>query len=72
MSLCGFERIKLEAGESITVKIPVSERAFTAVGENGERKRYGDRFTLYAGTHQPDEISSRLCGNDCVYTEINF
>ena len=72
VSLCGFERIKLDAGESITVKIPVSERAFTAVGENGERKRYGDRFTLYAGTHQPDEISSRLCGNDCVYTEIKF
>ena len=72
VSLCGFERIKLDAGESITVKIPVSERAFTAVGESGERKRYGDRFTLYAGTHQPGEISSRLCGNDCVYTEINF
>ena len=72
VSLCGFERINLDAGENITVKIPVSERAFTAVGENGERKRYGDRFTLYAGTHQPDEISSRLCGNDCVYTEINF
>lgn len=72
VSLCGFERIRLDAGERITVNIPVSERAFTAVGESGERKRYGDRFTLYAGTHQPDEISSRLCGNDCVYTEINF
>lgn len=72
VSLCGFERIKLEAGERITVKIPVSDRAFTAVGENGEIKRYGDRFTLYAGTHQPDEISSRLCGNDCVYTEIKL
>jgi len=72
VSLCGFERIRLDAGESVTVKIPVSDRAFTAVGENGERKRYGDRFTLYAGTHQPDEISSRLCGNDCVYTDIKF
>ena len=72
VSLCGFERIKLDAGERVTVELPVSDRAFTAVGENGERKRYGDSFTLYAGTHQPDEISSRLCGNDCVCTEIKF
>ena len=72
VSLCGFKRIKLDAGERVTVELPVSDRAFTAVGENGERKRYGDSFTLYAGTHQPDEISSRLCGNDCVCTEIKF
>ena len=72
VSLCGFKRIKLDAGERVTVELPVSDRAFTAVGENGERKRYGDSFTLYAGTHQPDEISSRLCGNDCACTEIKF
>ncbi len=72
VSLCGFKRVRLEAGEKMTVSIPVPERAFTAVDDKGERKRYGSRFTLYAGTHQPDEISDRLCGNKCAVTEINL
>lgn len=72
VSLCGFKRVALEAGGKITAEIPVSEKAFTAVDENGCRKRFGDRFTLYAGTHQPDDISERLCGTKCVSTEIIF
>lgn len=72
VSLCGFKRVNLAAGEKTFVEIPVSERAFTAVDENGERGRFGSRFTLYAGTHQPDEISEKLCGTKCVSTEINL
>ncbi len=70
-SLCGFRRIKLGAGESMTVEIPVPEKAFTAVDDNGRRARFGTSFTLYAGTHQPDSLSCELCGTDCVSTEIN-
>lgn len=62
----------MEAGEIIRVEIAVPEKAFTAVDEKGCRKRFGDRFTLYAGTHQPDDISERLCGTKCVSTEIIF
>lgn len=72
VSLCGFKRIKLEAGEKLDVEIPVPEKAFTSVDENGVRKRFGDRFTLFAGTHQPDALSEKLCGNGCVQTEINL
>ena len=72
VSLCGFKRVNLAAGEKMFVEISVSERAFTAVDENGERNRFGSRFTLYAGTHQPDEISEKLCGTKCVSTEINL
>lgn len=72
VSLCGFKRVCLAAGEKMSVEIPVSERAFTAVDENGERRRFGSRFTLYAGTHQPDVISEKLCGKKCVCTEINL
>lgn len=72
VSLCGFKRVNLAAGEKMNVEIPVSERAFTAVDENGERGRFGSRFILYAGTHQPDEISEKLCGTKCVSTEINL
>ena len=72
VSLCGFKRVNLAAGGKISVEIPVSERAFTAVDEKGERGRFGSRFTLYAGTHQPDEISEKLSGTKCVSTEINI
>lgn len=72
VSLCGFRRVNLAAGEKTFVEISVSERAFTAVDENGGRGRFGSRFTLYAGTHQPDEISEKLCGTKCVSTEINL
>ena len=72
VSLCGFKRVNLAAGEKMFVEISVSERAFTAVDENGERNRFSSRFTLYAGTHQPDEISEKLCGTKCVSTEINL
>lgn len=72
VSLCGFKRIKLEAGEKLDVEIPVPEKAFTAVDENGVRKRFGDRFTLFAGTHQPDPLSEKLCGNGCVSVEIKL
>ena len=72
VSLCGFRRVELAEGEKISVEIPVYERAFTAVDEKGLRKRFGSRFTLYAGTHQPDEISESLCKTGCVSTEILF
>lgn len=72
VSLCGFERVFIKSGEKITVEIPVPEKAFTAVNEQGERGVYGSLFTLYAGTHQPDELSKELCGNDCVNIEINI
>lgn len=72
VSLCGFKRIRLKAEEKLDVEIPVPEKAFTAVDEKGVRKRFGSRFTLFAGTHQPDPISDGLCGSSCVCTEINM
>lgn len=70
VSLCGFKRIKIDAGEKLTVEIPVPEKAFTAVDNNGTRQRFGSKFTLFAGTHQPDPISEKLSGSKCVSTEI--
>lgn len=71
VSLCGFKRVSIAAGEKISVEIPVPERAFTAVDETGQRKRFGSKFTLFAGTHQPDELSENLSGTKCVCTEIS-
>lgn len=72
VSLCGFKRINLDAGKMISVEIPVPEKAFTSVDESGARQRFGNRFTLYAGTHQPDPISELLSGNKCISMEISL
>lgn len=71
VSLCGFKRIYAKAGETVSVEIPVPQRAFTAVDENGVRKIYGGRFTLYAGTHQPDALSCKLSGTECVSADVS-
>ncbi len=71
VSLCGFSRVSLAAGESAEITIPVPERAFTAVDENGERRIFGKHFTLYAGTSQPDAVSASL-GFECVSADIEL
>lgn len=69
-SLCGFRRVKLAPGEKISLDIPVPEKAFTSVDDNGTRSRFGTSFVLYAGTHRPDALSCRLSGTDCVSVTV--
>lgn len=61
VSLCGFMRISLEAGEMRVVELPVEDQAFTAVDDNGQRKRFGNHFTLYASTKGAED---RQCSTD--------
>ena len=71
-SLCGFKRVSLAKGETKTIEIKLSDSAFTAVNNEGERVSGGDKFTLYAGTAQPDEISTNLTGTKSVSVDIKF
>ena len=68
--LCGFKRIFIKKGEKLDVDIPISDKAFTTVSDIGERKQFAQMFTLYAGTHQPDELSCKLSKTDCLSIEI--
>ena len=70
-SLCGFKRVALDAGESKVVQITLPERAFMAVNEKGEWIKEGSEFTLYAGTSQPDSLSTKLTGKQCTSLKIN-
>ncbi len=65
-SLCAFERIFLEAGESreLTVRVPGS--AFLVVNDEGEFVPGSSRCLLYAGTGQPDGRTAALSGKKCV------
>ena len=69
-SLCGFRRVSLEKGESKTISFEISDSAFEAVNEHGERVHEGKRFTLYCGVSQPDVLSEKLTGSKCVSVEI--
>ena len=70
-SLCGFRRVSLEKGESRTVEVRIPDSAFTTVNAEGVRSAQSGEFTLYAGTSQPDALSCRLNGRDCLKVTIN-
>ncbi len=71
-SLCGFQRVSLSPAESRRVSIPIPPSAYETVLADGTRKVTGSRFTLYAGTSQPDEISRELTGKSCLSAEIRL
>ena len=54
----------------LDVEIEVPDKAFTTVSDIGERKQFAKEFTLYVGTHQPDELSCQLSGTNCMSIEI--
>ncbi len=62
-SLCAFQRVRVEAGETKTVSVEIPGQAFTIVDEAGCRKVDGRKFAFYAGCSQPDERSRELTGH---------
>ena len=68
--LCGFLRLRLEAGETRLVSVPIDPRAFTVVNAAGERVPGSGRWTLYAGFGQPDARTAELTGRACLSTGI--
>lgn len=69
-SLCGFKRVSLKKGETKTVELKIADEAFDVVNAEGKRVREGSKFTLYAGTSQPDAISENLTGSKCLSVDI--
>lgn len=69
-SLCAFERIFLEAGESREIAVKVPGSAFYVANDEGCLVPGSGSYLLYAGTGQPDERTALLTGKKCV--EIAF
>ena len=70
--LCGFARVALASGESKTVTLAVSPASLTVVDDAGNRSFPGGRYTLYAGTSQPDARSRALTGASPVRMELSL
>ena len=69
-SLCAFKRVFLEAGESKTITMTVSNAAMCVVDEAGERHIDSRHFKLFAGTSQPDSRSEKLTGAKPVELDV--
>ena len=71
-SLCAFRRIHLAAGEAKTVTLPIGEKAFQAIGEDGKPTKLGKRFILYVGGSQPDSRSVALTGQAPLEVQVGI
>ena len=61
-SLCAFGRVALSAGEEKRVRLPIPDRAYECVTEDGRRIKAGRHFRLYVGSSQPDSVSAAKLG----------
>ncbi|MCD7765598.1 MAG: glycoside hydrolase family 3 C-terminal domain-containing protein [Lachnospiraceae bacterium] len=69
--LAAFARVRVKAGETLQVTLPVTAGAFTVVDEDGTRREAGGTFEIFVGCSQPDERSAELTGTrpvKLVYT----
>lgn len=61
--LCGMKSVLLQEFEEKLVVFTLQDKQFTAVEEGGNRYAVRGRYTLYAGSSQPD-ARSRMLGAD--------
>lgn len=71
-SLCGIARVSCKKGETVTCKVRIPAKAFLVYDEDGNRKMDSDKFTLFVGVSQPDEVSVALGGVKPIEIEINL
>ncbi len=61
-NLCGFKRVHLKRNEIVKMELLVPRSAFEVVDQKGDRAVQSNKFRLFAGVSQPDELSQRLSG----------
>ena len=69
--LCGFARVTVEPGCSVTVQVPVDRDAFTVINDEGEKVSGGSRFAVNVGFGQPDARTAELTGKEtCGFVAV--
>ena len=69
--LCGFRRIRLQAGEEKELAIAIGKDAFTLVDEEGKRIPGSGVWRLWAGFGAPDARTEELSGRRAASVLIN-
>ncbi len=68
--LCGIKALELAVGEEKTVELEIDRYWLKAVTEDGSRVEPDGKLELYIGGHQPDAVSNRLTGTECIKIDI--
>ena len=68
--LCSLKSVPLEAGEKKEVSLDIDRYWVKAVTMDGERVDPDGKITLYIGGHQPDSVSNKLLGYNCLEIEL--
>ena len=68
--LCGFKRIHLAPGESVSLELCTGAQPLRVVNDEGERICGGGRFSLYAGVGQPDMRTRELTNTEPVKMDV--
>ena len=68
--LCSLKSVPLEAGEKKEVSLDIDRYWVKAVTMDGERVDPDGKVTLYIGGHQPDSVSNKLLGYNCLEIEL--
>lgn len=64
--LCGVKAVTLKPFETAKTEVEVDTYWLKAVLENGERVMPDGEITLFVGGHQPDRLSKKLSGSECL------
>ena len=67
--LAAFRRVRVAAGQEVTLCIPVEDRRLLVVDDQGRRIRDG-HVVLYAGLGQPDQRTLELTGKQSIRMEL--
>jgi len=68
--LCAFQRVALADGAEEKIELPIGERAFLVVNDEGKTISDGNQFEIFAGCSQPDPCSESLTGVSCIRVSV--
>lgn len=69
--LCAVRAIRLGAGERKTVSLEIDRYWLKAVLEDGTRTAPDGEIAFYVGSSQPDGVSSKLTGKQCIKLKLS-
>ena len=68
--LCALKSVEISKGETAKVSFDIDRYWLKAVNDVGERVEPDGSIKLYVGGHQPDSVSNKLMGYECIALEI--
>ena len=68
--LCGIKAVELSPNEEKVVNVEIDQFWIKAVLEDGQRVTPDGGVALFAGGHQPDDVSTRLTNTSCIEIKL--